>query len=89
MNFEEFKNNLADDVKEILEAKTGKEFEVEPRTVEKMNESYEALTVKPVDSEIGVNLNITNLYSNLESGDSYDEIVNGAAAVAENGLLDG
>ena len=44
MNFEEIKNNLANDVKEIFEAKTGKEFDVEPRTVEKMNETYEALT---------------------------------------------
>ena len=87
MNFEEFKNSLANDVKEILEEKTGKAFDVEPRTVEKMNESYEALTVKPVDSEIGVNLNITNLYSNIESGDSYEEIVSGAAKVAENALV--
>ena len=87
MNFEEFKNNLANDVKEILEAKTGKEFDVEPRTVEKMNETYEALTVKPTDGEIGVNLNITNLYTNLESGDSYDAIVTGAANVAENALV--
>ena len=87
MNFEEFKNSLANDVKEILEEKTGRAFEVEPRTVEKMNETYEALTVKPVDSEIGVNLNITNLYSNIESGDSYEDIVSGAAKVAENALI--
>ncbi|MBQ6407423.1 MAG: hypothetical protein IJJ64_05230 [Butyrivibrio sp.] len=87
MNFEEFKNSLANDVKEILEEKTGRAFDVEPRTVEKMNETYEALTVKPVDSEIGVNLNITNLYSNIESGDSYEDIVSGAAKVAENALI--
>ena len=39
MNFEEFKNSLANDVKEILEEKTGRAFDVEPRTVEKMNET--------------------------------------------------
>ncbi len=87
MNFEEFKNNLAADVKEKLEASTGKEFEVEARTVEKMNESYEGLTVKPVDGEIGVNLNATNLYKDYENGHDYSQIVDGAAHVAEEALV--
>ena len=57
MNHEEFKENLANDVKEQMESKFGSEVTVETRTVEKMNETYGALTVKPEDSIIGVNLN--------------------------------
>ncbi len=71
MNFEDFKDNFANDVKEMLERKTGSEYQVEARTVEKMNESYEALTVKPVDGVIGVNLNITNYHNELEDGADY------------------
>ena len=87
MNFDEFKSSLAADVKEKLEASTGKEFVVEARTVEKMNESYEGLTVKPVDGEIGVNLNATNLFKDYENGRDYSQIVDGAANVAEEALV--
>ncbi|WP_029322308.1 DUF5688 family protein [Butyrivibrio sp. AE3004] len=68
MNYEEFKENLANDVKEQMEARSGSEVTVETRTVEKMNETYDALTVKPEDSIIGVHLNITKLYEEYENG---------------------
>ncbi|SEK95927.1 hypothetical protein SAMN04487770_104156 [Butyrivibrio sp. ob235] len=86
MDFETFKENLAKDVKETLELRTGSDFSVENHTVDKMNETYEALTVKPEDSIIGVNLNATALYKELDSGKTYDDIVSGAADVAENAL---
>ena len=71
MNFDEFKNSFATDVKEKLEANTEKKFTVEARTVEKMNETYEGLTVKPDDGEIGVNLKLDNLYQEYNNGASY------------------
>ena len=86
MNYEEFKENLANDVKEQMESRSGSGVAVETRTVEKMNETYDALTVKPEDSIIGVNLNVTSLYKEYEDGKDYDSIVNGAAEVAENAL---
>lgn len=86
MNYEEFKENLANDVKEQMESRSGSGVAVETRTVEKMNETYDALTVKPEDSIIGVNLNVTNLYKEYEDGKDYDSIVNAAAEVAENAL---
>ncbi len=39
MNYEEFKENLANDVKEQMDSKYGSEVTVETRTVEKMNET--------------------------------------------------
>ena len=59
LDFETFKEDLAKDVKETIDAKTGKDTTVEIRTVDKMNETYEAITVKPEDSIIGVNINAT------------------------------
>lgn len=86
MDFETFKDKLAEDVKEALESKTGENYEVEGRTVEKMNETYEALTVKPEDSIVGVNLNATALYEAYENGTSYDTILEGAVDIADNAL---
>ena len=89
MDFESFKENLAKDVKEMLDARTGKEFEVEMRTVEKMNDTYDAITIKPEDGNIGVNLNASALYEEYENGSSYESIVQGAADVADNALKTG
>ncbi|SEA97145.1 hypothetical protein SAMN02910384_02898 [Pseudobutyrivibrio sp. ACV-2] len=86
MDFETFKESLAKDVKEILDSRTGGDTQVESRTVDKMNETYDAITVKPEDSNIGVNLNATALYQEYEGGKSYDEIVDGAADVADSAL---
>lgn len=86
MNFEKFKDKIADDVKKTIEDRTGKSVTVEPRTVEKMNETYEGLTVKPDDGEIGVNLNLDSLYQEYNSGTSYDSIVTKAAVIATEAL---
>ena len=42
MDFETIRENLARDIKETLEARSGSDFEVEHRTAEKMNGNYEA-----------------------------------------------
>ena len=86
MDFETFKENLANDVKEKHYERTGHDMVVEARKVDKMNETYDALTVKPEDSIIGVNLNATALYKQMEQGTSYDTIVNQSAEVAANAL---
>ena len=68
MDFETFRENLARDIKETLEARTGTDFGVEHRTAEKVNGNYEAILVKPADGEVGVSLNASNLYRDYESG---------------------
>lgn len=52
MDFDTFKDELAKGVQERLEALYDRKYSVETHTVEKMNETYEAITVKPEDSEI-------------------------------------
>ena len=53
MNFEEFKDQFTEDVKQGL-ADAGIEAKVSTNTVEKINESYEAMTVTPEGSNVGV-----------------------------------
>ena len=86
MDFETFKENLASDVKEQFYERYGKEVAVESHKIDKMNETYEALTVKPEDGVIGVNLNVDSLYKDYEEGRPYDTIVTGATEVAGTAL---
>ena len=86
MDFETFRENLARDIKETLEARSGSDFEVEHRTAEKVNGNYEAIVVKPADSEVGVSLNASTLYKDYESGVSYETIAKGATDLADRSL---
>lgn len=86
MNFEDFKENFSSDVKDTLERRNGIEYEVDARTVEKMNSTYEALTVKPEGSVIGVNLNLTDIYKELENGADYGVLVSKSADLAAEAI---
>lgn len=86
MDFETFKEELREDVKRALEEKTDSEYSVELHTQEKMNETYDALTIKPEDSEIGVSLNTDSLYKAYSDGMDYDRIVSETVGRAESAL---
>lgn len=88
MNYEEFKEQMLEDVRKGLEERTGHGYDTQTHTVEKMNESYEALTVKPEDGILGVNINMDELYKAYEGGHDYDQLVDRtvtrASAALEN-----
>ncbi len=86
MDFETFKEELREDVKRTLDERTDSDYQVELHTVTKMNETYEAISVKPEDGQIGVNLNATSLYKAYEDGMDYDRIVSEAADKAYSAL---
>ena len=85
MDYERFKEDFQDALKDVL-AGRGADVEVESRRVEKMNDSYDAITVKPVDSAIGVNISIEKAYSEYEKGTDIAEIADHFADAVENGL---
>ena len=62
MDFETFKEEVRGDIEKALYERTGTEHSVEIHTVEKMNETYEAITIKPENSSIGVNINANELF---------------------------
>ncbi len=85
MNYEDFKEKFVEDVKDRL-YEQGAEVNVSLHEVNKLNESYEAITVTPEGSNIGVNIGIDKFYDALENGRSYDEIVDKAVEVINNGI---
>ena len=74
MNYEEFKNEFVDALQERL-YEGGNEVSIHVNTVEKMNETYEAITITPAGSNIGMNLNLEVFAEAYENGVPFDEIV--------------
>lgn len=74
MNYEEFKNEFVDALQERL-YESGNEVSIHVNTVEKMNETYEAITITPAGSNIGMNLNLEVFAEAYENGVPFDEIV--------------
>ena len=86
MNFEDFKEELSKQLgKELYERGIG-ECEMETRTVDKMNSSYEALTIKPEGAEVGISLNVGELYKEYNKGAGMDVIVKHATEMAATSL---
>ena len=85
MGFNEFKEQFTEDVKKELYEK-GIEANVTIQHVEKMNESYEALTVTPEGRNIGVNVNMEKFFQAFDDGMDYDEVVEKAVDVIEGGF---
>ncbi len=74
MNYEEFKDDLVQAVQEAL-SERGTEANVTTNTVEKMNDKYEAITITPEGSNVGMNLSIDVLAEAYENGTDFGEIV--------------
>ena len=87
MEYEKFKEQFVEDLKERLQAGGG-EYLVELHEVQKMNQTYEAVTIKPQEATIGVNLNLTEIHERYEGGMSYDSLVNEVAERADRALHD-
>lgn len=85
MDYENFKEQFIEDVKDRL-YEQGAEVSVSVHEVKKLNESYEAITVTPEGSNIGVNIGIDKFYEAIGDGKSYDEVVDKAVEVINNGI---
>ena len=86
MDYENFKEQFVEDVKEKL-YEQGTEVDITVNTVNKLNESYEAMTVKPEGSNIGVNIGIDKFYGATQDGISYDDVVDKAVKAISDGFL--
>lgn len=86
MDFDEFKEKFVEDVKQGLYERGGEDVNVSLHTVNKLNESYDAMTITPVGSNIGVNLSIDRFYEAMDHGVSYEEAVNRATNTVMDAL---
>ena len=66
MDYESFKEKFVEDLKDRLDEQ-GADVKVSVNTVNKLNESYEAVTVTPEGSNIGVNIGIDKFYDAMEA----------------------
>ncbi len=85
MDFEQFKGDFIEDVKQKL-YENGVDANVTVNEVSKLNESYEALSVTPEGSNIGVNVNLDRFFEAYENGVDYNEVVDRAVGVIERGF---
>ena len=85
MDYEGFKEKFVEDLKEKLED-SGIEASLSINTVKKLNDSYEAVTITPADSNLGMNLPIEKFYAAYEEGRPYEDVVDKAVSAIEKGI---
>lgn len=87
MDYERFKEGFQDALKAEL-AVRGADVELTARRVDKMNASYDAITVRPVDSSIGVNISVEKAFAAYENGTPIPEIAEHFADAVEKGFCE-
>lgn len=85
MDYERFKEGFQDALKAEL-AVRGADVELTARRVDKMNDSYDAITVRPVNSSIGVNISVEKAFAAYENGTPIPEIAEHFADAVEKGF---
>ena len=85
MDYERFKEGFQDALKAEL-AVRGADVELTARRVDKMNDSYDAITVRPTDSSIGVNISVEKAFAAYENGTPIPEIAEHFADAVEKGF---
>lgn len=83
MDFEKFREQFMEDVKEAYGKASGREVTVSSHKINKMNDSYEAITVSPKGSSIGLNLNVDAYYEAYNLGKEYDALIDKAVEVIQ------
>jgi len=86
MNYETFKQEFAEDIKEKLYERGYDDVRISFNNVEKTNQNYEAMTVVPEGSNVGVNFNIENAFASYEHTDDYAGVLASATMVIADGL---
>lgn len=86
MDYESFKEVFADDIREKLGERGYEAVTITFQNIEKANENYEAITVVPDGSVVGVNFNIDNAFASYEHTQDYAGVLAGATKVIADGL---
>lgn len=71
MDYETFKQEMTEDLKQRLYERGIEDVEMSFHNVEKANQSYESLTVRQEGSNVGVNFNIEKAFTEYEHTGDY------------------
>ncbi|SEA20032.1 hypothetical protein SAMN02745687_02121 [Lachnospiraceae bacterium NK3A20] len=85
-DFETFADGFSDDLMEQLKAIGCDASSVGVKTVHKLNETYEAITVSRAGANIGVSTNLTTIYNKYCAGEDYGLLVEQTAEHIRDGL---
>lgn len=80
MDYQNFKEQFVEDVERTLYERGIENVNITVNHVDKMNDSYDAMTVSTEGSNIAVFLHVENYYDALNEGVDYQEIVDHATA---------
>ena len=87
MSFEAFCEAVQQDVKQVLEEKTGEVFNVSPAIVDKLQgEGYSGLRIGYEGSDISASINMKPFFERYTEGTGYDSVVSELAAYADRSL---
>ncbi len=86
MNYEDFKEQFVENLKESLYERGLDDVQMRESHVDKLNGGYDAVTVTPGDSNIGATLNIDNFYKAFADGADMSEVVSRATDVVIEGI---
>ena len=86
MDYESFKQEMTEDIKQKLYERGIDNVEVNFHNVEKTNQSYESMTVVQGGSNIGVNFNIESAFEAYEHTGDYVGVLAESTLVIMNGL---
>lgn len=86
MNYETFKQEFAEDIKEKLSQRGYGEVMTSFHDIEKTNQNYEAISVVPAGGNIGVNYNIENAFASYEHSGDYEGVLASATGAIASGL---
>lgn len=86
MDYETFKNEFAEDLKKELYERGIEDVDMSFKNVEKTNQNYESLTIVPGGNNIGVNINIENVFSEYEKTGNYDDVLDDSVMAVMKGL---
>ena len=88
MDFEEFREKLVEDLHEALPERL-KGASIEESSVQKLqNRSYDGITVRPEGTNVGVTLDVSKMYEEMDRGTDYESVLAEAVAIVSNATAD-
>lgn len=86
MNYEEFRDKLAENLTEKLYERGFEDVSIKFNETTKANVSYEAMTVTPANSNIGISLNTEAFFEEYDKGMDFSEVLSRVTEVATAAL---
>ncbi|SDB44903.1 hypothetical protein SAMN02910298_02229 [Pseudobutyrivibrio sp. YE44] len=86
MEYEQFKEKIAEDVGNMLEAKGYGDVNIKFEITDKVNQTYESMVVTPEGSTVGASLKVDSMFDHYKVTGDYEAALNKAANTFERAI---